>query len=145
MTDNPIFRTERARLIKSLRWDLGTENPPEEIMQALTPHERDFHRGYNDLLREYMTDGVDFDLTLNLQQPPVTLTVEVRVLRGSCSGLFLRVFRAVLNLPWLDMGTMMSLSGQVVVLKKNSVISLSREDAEPLIAQGLVQHIVDTV
>jgi hypothetical protein len=44
-----------------------------------------------------------------------------------------------------DLGTMVTLSGQSVVMKKNSVISLSREDAEPLIAQGLVQHIVDTM
>jgi hypothetical protein len=74
---------ERARMIKNLRWDLATENPPEEIMQALTPQEREFHRKYNELLRVYTMEDLDLDLTLNLQQPPVTLSVEVRVLRGS--------------------------------------------------------------
>lgn len=117
-----------------------------------------------------MMDSLDLDLTLNQLQPPVTLSVEVRVLRGSHSPLlpgFLDQFYfpfafsffrfRFISLPSprgfsltdllvrLDLGTMMTLSGQPVVLKKNSVISLSREDAEPLIAQGLVQHIVDTM
>lgn len=70
---------------------------------------------------DYMR-GLQLDLTIDLQQPPKDLYIEVRVLQ--------------------NYGEIMTESG-VVVLQKNTTHFLPRTDVEPLIRQGILQHITN--
>jgi GINS complex subunit 1 len=56
-----------------------------------------------------------------LYQPPKELQIEVRVLQ--------------------DYGTIVTESGATITLKKDTRILLRRTDAEPLIRQGILEHV----
>ncbi|CCI44558.1 unnamed protein product [Albugo candida] len=107
----------RVREIKALRWEVGAV-VPDAMRKSLSLAEMQFFHAYDQQLSDYMTD-LDLDVTTDLA-PPKNLYIEVRVLH--------------------DCGELMTESG-VVNLEANSTHFLRRFDAEPLIRQGLLQHL----
>lgn len=108
----------RANRIKLLRWKHGRALPPE-LDEQLGPTEKKFFREYDRLLMDYMKPrkGVGIDLTLDMA-PPKDHKIEVRVLK--------------------DYGELFSKDGPLI-LTRNSVHFLWREDAQPLFAEGAVE------
>ncbi|EDW57125.1 DNA replication complex GINS protein PSF1 [Drosophila virilis] len=113
---------ERMQRIKAMRWEFGPIIP-SDIKQALCDPEVQFFNNYSKSLASYMRsvgDGQGIDLTGNLR-PPKSLYIEVRCVENY--GKF-----------ELD-------DGEVVHLKKNSQHYLPRAQVEPLVRQGILQHI----
>nr|CCA25651.1 DNA replication complex GINS protein PSF1 putative [Albugo laibachii Nc14] len=107
----------RVNKIKALRWELGAV-VPDGLRKSLSQAEIQFFHAYDQQLSDYMAD-LDLDVTTDLA-PPKNLYIEVRVLH--------------------DCGELMTESG-VINLQANSTHFLRRFDAEPLIRQGLLQHL----
>ncbi|EDV95514.1 DNA replication complex GINS protein PSF1 [Drosophila grimshawi] len=113
---------ERMQRIKAMRWEFGPIIP-SDIKQALCEPEVQFFNNYSKSLAAYMRsigDGKGIDLTGNLR-PPKSLYIEVRCLENY--GKF-----------ELD-------DGEIIHLKKNSQHYLPRAQVEPLVRQGVLQHI----
>ena len=128
--------------IKALRWTVGGGLPPD-ISAALSPSERDFFSAYNRraprraggsaaadvafatlrrLLGAYMgRGGVGLNLTLD-PSPPKAQKVEVRCL--------------------VDAGTIYTRDGEIS-LRARSVHYMWRDEAQPLIAEGVLQKVND--
>ena len=113
-----------ARLgrIRALRWTVGS-GLPEDLSSALSPAERDFFRSYSALLGTYMggRTGVGLNLTLD-PSPPKAQKLEVRCLR--------------------DYGAVFTRDGEVS-LSAGSVYYLWRDEAQPLIAEGVLEKMDD--
>lgn len=105
-----------------MRWQFGPVLPPEIRSQMCEP-EMAFFNQYNKDLASYMRaigDGTGIDLTID-RVPPKSLHIEVRCLQ--------------------DYGEMETDDGTVIVLKKNTQHFLPRSQCEPLIRQGILQHV----
>ncbi|XP_017863249.1 PREDICTED: DNA replication complex GINS protein PSF1-like isoform X2 [Drosophila arizonae] len=116
----PLY--ERMQRIKAMRWEFGPIIP-SDIKPALCEPEVQFFNNYSKSLAAYMRsvgDGQGIDLTGNLR-PPKSLYIEVRCVENY--GKF-----------ELD-------DGEVVHLRKNSQHYLPRAQVEPLVRQGILQHI----
>lgn len=112
----------RLEYIKEMRWQFGP-TIPNDIKQLLCEPEIHFFNAYSKNLASYMIsigDGCGIDLT-SYTKPPKSLYIEVRCLS--------------------DYGRFELDSGEVVLLKKNSQHFLPRAECEPLIRQGILQHI----
>lgn len=116
----------RLEQIKEMRWQFGP-TLPADIKQSLCEPEIQFFNAYSKNLASYMMSiGADcsinggIDLT-SYTKPPKSLYIEVRCLS--------------------DYGKFELESGEVVLLKKNSQHYLPRTECEPLIRQGILQHI----
>lgn len=115
------YANVRMRRIVELRWKQGRVLRPDQNLQ-LCQAERDFFRAYDKLLLGYMNDspgGTYLDLTLD-SQPPKDPLVEVHVLR--------------------DHGEVMFSHPGAVRLMKGTVHLLPREEAEPLILEGILEQ-----
>lgn len=109
------YLNERMRRIVRAWWEVGTVIP-DEFRANLSPQEKAYFEGYDQLVSNYMND-MDVLLTSD-QVPPKELFVEVRALQ--------------------DVGEVMTESG-VVNLKRNTAHLVRRSDAELLVRQGLVK------
>lgn len=105
-----------------MRWHFGPVLPSEIRSQMCEP-EIAFFSQYNKDLAAYMRavgDGAGIDLTID-QAPPKSLYIEVKCLQ--------------------DYGELETEDGNIIVLKKNTQHFLPRTLSEPLIRQGVLQHI----
>jgi GINS complex subunit 1 len=112
----------RASKICEMRWQFGPVLPSEIRTQLCEPEVSFFNR-YNKDLAAYMRaigEGSGVDLTTD-QAPPKSLYIEVRCLK--------------------DYGEMETEDGTVIVLKKNTQHFLPRAQCEPLIRQGILEHV----
>ncbi|XP_043490985.1 DNA replication complex GINS protein PSF1-like [Polistes fuscatus] len=112
----------RMRRLRQMRWDLGSILPPE-INSNLLNAEIQWFRSYNKSLATYMRsigDNCGLNLTVNML-PPKSLYIEVKCLT--------------------DYGKLEIENGQVVTLKKNTYHLLPRVICEPLIRQGVLEHL----
>eukprot|EP00698_Gefionella_okellyi_P003129 TRINITY_DN12921_c0_g1_i1.p1 TRINITY_DN12921_c0_g1~~TRINITY_DN12921_c0_g1_i1.p1 ORF type:complete len:209 (-),score=39.94 TRINITY_DN12921_c0_g1_i1:83-709(-) len=112
------YLNERLNRIRQLRWEVGRA-VPKDVRQNMSSDEIKYLSDYSHTLTEYL-DFVNMDLTVD-SLPPKTLLISVRVLKEFEQPL-------------------MTSSGPVA-LKKNTVLYLKRGDAEPLIKQGVLQHV----
>lgn len=111
------YLMNRLRRIQAYRWETGTV-AVSHLADNLSASEASFLTQYNKLLGAY-GDSVELDLTADAQ-PPKDLYVEVRVLA--------------------DCGSVVTDSGPVT-LKPGTAHFLKRADVEPLIRQGLLEHV----
>lgn len=105
-----------------MRWQFGA-TIPDDIKATLCEPEIQFFNAYSKNLATYMRsigDGIGFNLTEDLK-PPKSLYIEVRCLT--------------------DYGKFELENGEVMLLKQNSQHYLPRVECEPLIRQGILQHI----
>jgi len=110
----------RLRRVQTLRWRSGRAIPAH-LSPNVGPTESNFFREYDRLLMSYQDarSGIGLDLTLDML-PPKDHKVEVRVLS--------------------DYGELFSRDGPLI-LSRNTVHFLWREDAQPLIAEGIVEEV----
>lgn len=112
----------RLQRIKSMRWQFGA-TIPDEIKAMLCEPEVQWFNGYSKSLATYMRsigEGIGINLTEELK-PPKSLYIEVRCLT--------------------DYGKYELENGDVILLKRNSQHYLPRTECEPLVRQGVLQHI----
>jgi GINS complex subunit 1 len=119
-----IYLNERMDRIARLRWTLGV-GLPEDVAQNLSHSERDYFTAYSGILNKYMgrdkERGVNCNLTLDAN-PPKEHKIQVRALK--------------------DYGEIYTKDGEVD-LKKDTVHLLWREDAQPLISEGVLEKLDD--
>lgn len=109
--------------IKAMRWQFGPV-VPAEIKSSFCEPEIQWFNSYSKSLSDYMRsigDGKGISLTEDMR-PPKSLFVQVRCL--------------------VDYGKFELEDGETILLKKNSQHYLPRIQCEPLIRQGILQHIV---
>ncbi|KDR19699.1 DNA replication complex GINS protein PSF1-like [Zootermopsis nevadensis] len=114
---------DRLVRIRHMRWEFGSILPPEVKYNLCEPEILWFNK-YSKSLANYMKSVGDSH-GLNLTQdtkPPKSLYIEVR-----CQ---------------VDYGKFELDDGETVLLKKNSQHLLPRAQCEPLIRQGILEHIV---
>ena len=118
-----IYLNERVKRIQSLRWTLGV-GLPDSISENLSHSERDYFTEYSKILNKYMgkKEGINMNLILD-RDPPKEHKVQVRCTK--------------------DHGVIYFKDG-VVDLKKDSVHLLRREEAQPLISEGVLEKLDDT-
>ncbi|EDQ88369.1 uncharacterized protein MONBRDRAFT_32908 [Monosiga brevicollis MX1] len=110
----------RAHKLQDLRWTLGAALPTH-IRPLCSESERNFANQYNRVLGSYTNAYEDLDLTTTLK-PPKEATITVRVLD---------------TIGEVDFG-----DGQTVNLIKGTQHLMRRADAELLIRQGRLEHVV---
>ena len=117
-----IYLNERVKRIQSLRWTLGV-GLPDSISENLSHSERDYFTEYSAILNKYMgkKEGVNMNLTLD-RDPPKEHKVQVKCTK--------------------DYGEIYTKDG-VVDLKKDTVHLLWREEAQPLISEGVLEKLDD--
>jgi len=133
---------ERARLVKELRWQLGSELIPPEVEVFLSPAEKRFRTRYNALLRDYMR-SVDLDLT--------TVCHQISTQKGELSQDLIKRFLQDLSHPPMelslnvkvlkDYGQIETSTGPITLIRGNTV-TMRRVDAEDLIKRGIVEHVL---
>lgn len=112
----------RLGRIRKMRWEFGPIIPAD-IKEALCEPEIQWFNSYSKMLSNYMRsvgDGQGISLT-EYTNPPKSLFIEVRCL--------------------VDYGKFELDDGEVITLKKNSQHYLPRTQCEPLVRQGVLQHI----
>lgn len=115
----------RLQFIKEMRWQFGP-TIPVDIKQPLCEPEIQFFNAYSKNLASYMLaigegcGNFGIDLT-SYTKPPKSLYIEVRCLT--------------------DYGRFELESGEVILFKKGSQHYLPRFECEPLIRQGILQHV----
>jgi GINS complex subunit 1 len=112
------YLAHRAARLRTLRWEVG-QTVPETLRARVSAGEEEYLRGYNTLLTTYMR-AVGTDLTAGTE-PPQEHLIEVRVIKD-CGDVF------------VDSG--------VVTLRKNTTHLMRASEAEPLIRQGHVEHVL---
>lgn len=110
------YMYNRAEIIQSLRWKVGSVLP-QEIQEKLNYSEEEYFKNHSAAIESYMS-GMDVDLTVDMV-PPKDPYIQVKVLD--------------------DIGDVL-LGDQSTSLMRNSVHSLRRTDAEPFISQGLMEE-----
>jgi len=113
---------DRSTKITEMRWQFGPVLPAEIRSQLCEP-EKEFFKQYTKDLASYMReigDGAGIDLTTD-QSPPKSLYVLVQVLQ--------------------DYGELETDDGSIIILKKNTQHFLPRNQCEPLIRQGILEHV----
>ena len=116
------YLRHRMDRIEQARWDLaGTL--PDESLELLSPHEREYDREYAELLAEYQ-HTYDLELTRDAK-PPTDLYI--KVLAREEVGAFVGA----------DSGA------TIDAVNAGDTIFLRRGDVEPLIRQGKLEHLID--
>ncbi|XP_069676358.1 DNA replication complex GINS protein PSF1-like [Periplaneta americana] len=113
----------RLTRIRQMRWEFGSILPPE-IKSNLCEPEIQWFNNYSKSLANYMKsigENHGLDLTQDIK-PPKAHYIEVR-----CQ---------------VDYGKFELDDGEIVLLKKNSQHLLPRAQCEPLIRQGILEHVV---
>ncbi|KAK0089495.1 hypothetical protein PV325_007058 [Microctonus aethiopoides] len=112
----------RMRRLRQARWEFGSILPTEISVNMLSL-ESQWYQAYNKSLATYMRsigDNQGLNLTMDMM-PPKSLYIEVRCL--------------------VDYGKFELDDGQVISLKKNTHHLLPRAQCEPLIRQGILEHV----
>ncbi|KAJ6638997.1 DNA replication complex GINS protein PSF1 [Pseudolycoriella hygida] len=112
----------RLKRIKEMRWQFGVAIP-NEIKSNLCEPEIQWFNAYTQNLGTYMRsigDDIGLNLTDNVG-PPKSLYVEVRCVT--------------------DYGKYELENGDVILLRENSQHYLPRVECEPLIRQGILEHL----
>lgn len=117
-----VYLNERMRRVRALRWEVGT-GLPEVVGENLSHSERSFFTQYSALVNKYQgrRGGVGINLTLD-PTPPKDHKVQVRVLE--------------------DYGEIVTRDG-TVDLSKNTVHLLWRDEAQPLITEGVLEQLAE--
>ena len=117
-----VYLNERMSRERALRWEVGTALP-EVVGENMSPSERSFFTQYSALVNKYQgrRGGVGLNLTLD-PTPPRDHKVQVRVLE--------------------DYGEIVTRDG-TVDLSKNTVHLLWRDEAQPLITEGVLEKLDD--
>lgn len=113
----------RLQRIRHMRWQFGA-TLPDDIKATLCAPELQWFNAYSQSLAAYMRSIGDGAGIVNLTEdlkPPKSLYVEVRCI--------------------VDYGKYELDDGEVILLKRNSQHYLPRSECEPLIRQGILQHI----
>lgn len=146
----------RVQLLQSLRWELSTESIPDEVMECLSPQEKQFREDYNVILRTYMK-SVNLDLTLvraifallfifyARSDRPLADKVPAHFVCACLALQNLHETPSNLDIEVLvlqDYGTITTEDGNVT-LKKNTTVVMRRDLAEPLIKTGVLKHVND--
>jgi GINS complex subunit 1 len=116
------YVNQRAERIREMRWQFGAVLP-SDVKASLNETEIAYFSRYSRDLAAYMRslgDGAGLDITSDVN-PPKSLYVEVRCLQ--------------------DYGELETDDGELIVLTKNTQHHLPRAICEPLIRQGVLQHI----
>lgn len=113
-----LYIRERMTTLRRLRLEAGAALP-EEIRNNMGQEEKEFFDGYDKLYSSYMRD-MRVDLRTALR-PPKDLYIQVR-----CNA---------------DCGELVTTHSGVVKLDKGTTHFLRAADVEPLVSQGLVEHI----
>jgi len=114
-----VYLNERMNRVKDLRWKIGA-GLPEDVSHNLSHSERHFFTKYSSVLNDYMRE-VDLNLTLDLV-PPQHYKIQVKCLE--------------------DYGELFTRDG-TVDLRRNTVHLLWREEAQPLIQEGVLELLGD--
>eukprot|EP00891_Asterochloris_glomerata_P009199 jgi/Astpho2/9199/Aster-07157 len=116
------YNNLRLERIKAHRWYSRTL--PDDFRQSMSPGEHQFWKKYDKTLSDFMRNGMGISLDLTAPwclrqdlEPPCDPTVQVKVER--------------------DFGAIVDADG-TTHLDKGTVLSMSREEAEPLIRQGVL-------
>lgn len=117
-----VYLNERMSRVRALRWEVGTALP-EVVGENMSPSERSFFTQYSALVNKYQgrRGGVGLNLTLD-PTPPRDHKVQVRVLE--------------------DYGEIVTRDG-TVDLSRNTVHLLWRDEAQPLITEGVLEKLDD--
>ena len=117
-----VYLNERMSRVRNLRWEIGT-GLPEHVAENLSHSERSFFTQYAALVNKYQgrRGGVGLNLTLD-PHPPRDFKVQVKVLE--------------------DYGEIVTKDG-TVDLQKNTVHLMWRDEAQPLIAEGVLEKLDD--
>ncbi|XP_045476583.1 DNA replication complex GINS protein PSF1-like [Harmonia axyridis] len=117
------YHYNRLRCLRKMKWEFGGLLP-SDIKENMSHLEVEWISKYSSNLGKYMRSVGDegINLTLNLK-PPKSLYVEVRCLS--------------------DYGRLELNNGHILLLKKNTRHFLPRSEAEELIRQGVLEHIVN--
>ncbi|KAJ8673326.1 hypothetical protein QAD02_004588 [Eretmocerus hayati] len=111
----------RMRRLRQVRWELGSILP-QEISTCLLSSEIQWFQSYNRSLATYMRSIGDSGLNImNDVHPPKSLYIEVKCIQ--------------------DYGKFEFDDGQVVNLTENTYHLLPRSQCEPLIRQGILEHV----
>ncbi|CAN6454121.1 unnamed protein product [Victoria cruziana] len=110
------YMYNRAEIIRSLRWKIGTILP-EEVQSKLNYSEEEYFKNHCAGLEVYMSK-IDLDLTVDMI-PPKDPSIQVCVL--------------------CDIGDVL-LGDQVASLTKNSVHLMKRIDAKQFVSQGMMEE-----
>ena len=113
------YLNHRVTAIRNYRWDFGAVLPPELKRSMCEPELAYFSKYSRDLASYMRSVGVDL---MTDQRPPKSYYIEVRVKS--------------------DYGEMETDDGDIIMLKKNTQHYLPRNLCEPLIRQGILEHIV---
>ncbi|CAG0904851.1 unnamed protein product [Cyprideis torosa] len=118
------YLTTRLSLIRRHRWEFASSILPEDIRANLCEPETKWLQNYSRSLAQYMASiggASGLDLTQDLQ-PPKSVFVEVRCVQ--------------------EYGEyQLESTGDMVLLRRNSTHLLPRGEAEPLIRQGILEHV----
>ncbi|CAD6234457.1 GSCOCG00001935001-RA-CDS [Cotesia congregata] len=112
----------RMRRLRQARWEFGSILP-REISTNMLSLETEWFKAYNKSLATYMRsigDNQGLNLTVDMV-PPKSLFIEVRCL--------------------IDYGRFELDDGQVIMLKENTHHLLPRAQCEPLVRQGILEHV----
>ncbi|KYQ93315.1 GINS complex subunit 1 [Tieghemostelium lacteum] len=115
------YLMERSKRIREFRWNSGGGLLSVNLKENMSQDELDYFNDYDKLLNEYHTN-VGLDLTIDTEQPPKELFIEVRVLK--------------------ELGQVVLNSGGTVNLHLNTTHFLRRSDVGGLISQGVLEHII---
>ncbi|KAF9129114.1 DNA replication complex GINS protein PSF1 [Mortierella sp. 14UC] len=120
------YHHQRVEKIKELAWSYSTTQLlPENLRRLLSPDEIVFFQEYEKTCRNMYTsldEFVELDLGgVGMTAPPKEVFITVRVVR--------------------DCGDIVTDSGAVLSLKKNSEHFVKRGDVERLITQGYLKHV----
>uniref|UniRef100_A0A7N0UZ47 GINS subunit domain-containing protein n=1 Tax=Kalanchoe fedtschenkoi TaxID=63787 RepID=A0A7N0UZ47_KALFE len=113
------YMYNRADIVRSLRWKVGPVLP-QEILGKLNFSETEYFKNHSAALDSYMSE-MELDLTVDFV-PPKDPYIQVRVLD--------------------DIGDVL-LSDKSANLAPHSIHFLKRTDAEPFIAQGLMEELAN--
>ena len=116
------YLRHRLTKIEQGRWDLAGALP-EESLEMLSPHERDYEQKYAQLLADFQVE-YDLDLTRDTK-PPTDLYVKVLAKQD------------------VDAFIGAESGARIDTLRAGDTVFLRRGDVEPLIRQGMLEHLVD--
>ncbi|KAH7819905.1 DNA replication complex GINS protein PSF1 [Monocercomonoides exilis] len=108
----------RMRRIQLVKWEIGYL--PEHLKGKLHSQEERFYRQYSQIVVKYCESLGDLELTNDIF-PPKSVTVCVRALK--------------------TMDSVIDHFGKPMDIQKDSQMSMNKIDAEPLIRQGVLEHL----
>ena len=110
----------RLTQIESARWDVAGKLP-DEALELLSPHEKEYDREYAALLSEFQT-AYDLDLTRDTKPPS---DLYIKVLAREEVGAFIGAESGATIDP----------------IKSGDTLFLRRGDVEPLVRQGKLEYV----